>query len=109
MEFKETIKLAEDIIQRFEKVENKPWKAEASMIELSKQVGQLANEIMICEKYYCPGMKKDSTPIKEKIEDELADIFYSIIRIAKHYNIDLEKAHLKARQGEDEFLKKQNA
>ncbi len=109
MKFKEAIKLAEDIIERFKKVEGKPWEAEASMIELSKQVGHLANEIMICEKYYCPGMKRNSIPIKEKIEDELADIFFSVIRIAKHYNIDLEKAHLDQLKEADEFLKKQGA
>jgi NTP pyrophosphatase (non-canonical NTP hydrolase) len=105
MEFKEIIKLAEDIIERFRKVEGKPWNAEASMIELTKQVGHLADEIMKIEKYYPENMRnKDYNP-KEKIGDELADILYGLIRIAKYYNIDLEKAHIKARKGEDEFLK----
>ncbi len=35
---------------------------------------------------------------KKQIADELADILYSIIRIADYYNINLEKAHLEARK-----------
>ena len=105
MEFKEAIKLAEDIIERFKKVEGKPWNAEASVIELTKQIGHLANEIMKTEKYYPEIMRKDDSNQKEKIGDEIADILFSLIRIAKYYNIDLEEAHIKARKGENEFLK----
>lgn len=108
MSFKEAIKLAEEINERFEKIEGKPWKAEGSMIELQKQVGELARLIMTYENYYFSNRDKvdkyyDTS--KEKIGDELADILYAIIRIARYYNIDLEEAHIKARKAEDEFLK----
>ena len=77
-------------------------------IELQKQVGELSKLIMVHEKYYF--FERDKTDKqyesdKDKIADELADIFYAVIRLAKYYNIDLEEAHIKARKSEDDFLK----
>jgi NTP pyrophosphatase (non-canonical NTP hydrolase) len=108
LSFREAINLAEGIIKRFESVEGRKWGAEGALIELQKQVGELAKLIMVYERYYFQEIDKfdkkyEST--KEKIGDELADIFYAIIRIAKHYGIDLEKSHIEARKDEDEFLK----
>lgn len=106
--FEEAIKLAEEIIERFEKIEGKEWGAEASLIELQKQVGELSKLIMVYENYYFPDrgkVDKCYNASKEKIGDELADTLYAIIRIAKHYKIDLEEAYIKAREAEDKFLK----
>ncbi len=102
MSFQEAIELAEGIIERFEKIEGKPWGAEGSLIELQKQVGELSKLIMTQEKYYFSDRYEAG---KEKIADELADVLYAIIRLAKHYEIDLEQAHIKARKAEDKFLK----
>ena len=102
------VQLAERIIERFEKIEQRSWGAEGAMIELQKQVGELAKLIMVQEKYYFDKRNELDPKYeanKEKIADELADILYAIIRLAKHYNIDLLDAHLKAREKEDEFLK----
>ena len=88
----------------------KEWGAEGAMIELQKQVGELAKYIMTAEKYY-PEKKfeKDHKyaydTLNANIGDELADILYAIIRIAKNYNINLEEAHIKAREAESKFLK----
>ncbi len=106
--FKEAVELTEGIIERFEKIEGRPWKAEGAFIELTKQVGELGRLLMVSEQYYFPDRDQldhqyEST--KEKIGDELADIFYAIIRIARHYDIDLLEAHVNARRIEDEFLK----
>jgi len=108
MEFKEAVILTENIIKRFEKIEGKPWGAEGSLIELQKQVGELSKLIMVNENYYFPSrdqIDKQYKVSKEKIEDELADILCAVIRLAKHYKIDLEKAHIEARKKEDNFLK----
>jgi len=108
MTFNEAIELAKGIVERFEKIEGKPWKSEGAFIELTKQVGELGKLIMNHEKYYFPDREKSDNRYessKEKIGDELADIFYAIIRISKHYDIDLLDAHIKARGDEDEFLK----
>lgn len=110
--FKEAILQAERIIERFEKIEGKPWKAEGAMIELSKQVGELAKLVMTKEKYYFQEREKIDAQYlatKEKIADELADVLYAVIRIARHYKIDLLEAHIKARQSEDAFLKSKGA
>ena len=108
MTFKEAIDLAVGIIKRFKKVEGKPWEINGSMIELSKQVGDLSRLVMSYEGYYPKNRDKIDKKYlanKEKISDELADLLFMVIRIADYYNIDLEKAHVKARKGEDKYLK----
>lgn len=107
MSFKDTIQHTEKIIKRFEKIEGKHWGAEGAVIELQKQVGELAKFVMVQEKYYFadrPKLDKQYETNKEKIGDELADILYAIIRIADHYGVDLVDAHIKARKAEDKFL-----
>lgn len=106
--FKKAMKIAEDIIDRFKKIEGKPWGVDGTMIELSKQVGELSKLIMVYEGYYFSNRDKDDlqyTSNKEKIGGELADILFAVIRLAKYYNIDLLKSHLKAREDEDNLLK----
>ena len=63
---------------------------------------------MVHEKYYFSERDKITKQYgsdKDKIADELADIFYAVIQLAKYYNIDLGEAHIKARKSEDDFLK----
>jgi len=106
--FNEAIDLVKRIIRRFEKIEGKPWGVEGTMIELSKQVGELSKLIMVYEEYYfldISKLDKQYEATKKKIADELADIFYAVIRLADYYDIDLLKAHLEARKEEDKFLK----
>jgi len=110
MDFKEAVEITEKIIERFEKIEGKPWGVEGAVIELSKQVRELSKLILMKEGYYFPNREKlDKQYVvdKDKIGDELADILFAVIRIAKHYDIDLLKAHIEARKKEDDFLKTQ--
>ncbi len=112
MTFEEAINLAKGIIKRFEKIEGKPWKIDGSMIELSKQVGDLSRLIMAYEGYYPKDrgqQDKQYLATKERIADELADLLFMVIRIADYYDIDLEKAHIAARKGEDKYLKSYGA
>lgn len=92
--FQKIIKLTQYVIKEFEKKEQKPWKAEGSLIELSKQVGDLARYVMVREKYYLPEREKELNyrGANKDIADELADIFYCVAKLAEHYNIDLEEA-----------------
>jgi len=96
--FKEIIQKTNSVIEAFWKVEQRSWGIEGNMIELTKQVGQLAKNVMTYEKYYLAKKKENrggSKASKDDIANELSDIFFMIIRIANHYKIDLEKAHLK--------------
>ncbi|NWF69344.1 MAG: hypothetical protein HXY40_09675 [Chloroflexi bacterium] len=105
---RETIALARRIRQRFQNIEGREWGVEGALIELMKQVGELAKYVLVAEHYY--GTERESQPYyqsdSDKIGDELADILYVIIRIADHYQIDLLDAYLQARKAEDEFLKR---
>lgn len=105
--FKEAIDLAKDRIHRMQKLEGKPWNAEGSFIELGKQLGDLARIIMKYENYYYQEdeNKTNNNELKQKLADELADLLYVIIRLSDHYDIDLEKAHIDAREKENSFLK----
>lgn len=108
MTFNKLVELTRKIIKRFEKIEGKPWGIEGSMIELSKQVGDLSRLVMPQEGYYPKDRGDDDsqyTATKEKIADELSDILFMVIRIADYYEINLEKAHKNALGDADEYLK----
>ena len=101
--FKEMQEMYEGIVQRFSQIELQEWKAEGAMIELSKQVGELAKQVMIKEKYYA--LTEEVTDVDERLGNEMADVIAQVMRLAMHYNIDLEKAFIEAREDEDNYLK----
>ncbi len=101
--FLEMQEMYHGIVKRFQKIELQDWKAEGAMIELSKQVGELAKQVMIKEKYYAlTGMVTD---VDQRLGNEMADVIAQVIRLASYYDIDLEKAFVQAREDEDRYLK----
>ncbi len=105
--FQEVIEQTKQVIQRFEKIEGKPWGINGAMIELSKQVGQLSALIMMQEQYYPKDRDADQPQYavtQEKIADELSDILLIIIRIADIYKINLEAAHTDALEVAKKYL-----
>ena len=90
------------IVERFNKIELQDWKAEGAMIDLSKQVGELAKQVMIKEKYYA--LTGEVPDVDEKLGNEMADVIAQVMRLAEYYNIDLEKALIEAREDEDRYL-----
>lgn len=92
--FSALVKQTNEMINKFQDVEQKPWGVEGAMIELSKQVGDLAKMVMVAEKYYLQsrGSNKEYEASPKKIADELFDIWFCIIRIANYYKIDLEES-----------------
>jgi NTP pyrophosphatase (non-canonical NTP hydrolase) len=100
--FQDLIGITRKVIAAFDRVERRPWTIEATTIELMKQTGDLARRIMQQEHYYLPDrdQRPDYQTTVDDIGDELADILYCVIRIAEHYQIDLEAAHIRARRRE---------
>ncbi len=90
------------IVRRFSKIELQEWKAEGAMIELSKQVGELAKQVMIKEKYYA--LEGEELEIDQRLGNEMADVIAQVIRLADYYKIDLERAFIEAREDEDRYL-----
>ena len=96
--FQEIVKKTLEVVKKFEEVKQRKWGIEGNMIELSKQVGELAKNVMMLENYYLANRwqePKYKDASKEEIANELTDILFIIIRIADLYGIDLEKTHLK--------------
>jgi len=94
--FQEIYEKSVEVVEMFRKVEKREWGAEGCMIELSKQIGELAKNVMVYENYYLPA--RDNDPryqcTKEDIVHELADVLFIIIKLAHHYKVDLEKKYL---------------
>lgn len=107
--FEDLVAITRRVIAAFDAAERRPWSIEATMIELMKQTGDLAKHVMVTEHYYLED--RDRTLVyhtsTENIADELADILYCLIRVAEHYHIDLEQAHLEARRKELRYLGQQ--
>lgn len=104
--FQELIEITRKVIAAFDAAEQRPWSIETITIELMKQIGDLSKHIMTFEGYYLPDRASDPAYATDKdaIADELADILYCLIRVAEHYHIDLEQAHLQARRKEMDYL-----
>lgn len=107
MDFEEVLELSRKVEREFQLIENKPWTVETQVIELSKQVGDLCKVVLNGEGYYLLDRKEKRGYIadKENIANELADIFHQLIKISDYYDIDLLKAHIEAREGEERYIK----
>lgn len=101
--FAEMEDMYKEVVKRFNKIELQEWKAEGAMIELAKQVGELAKQVMIKERYYA--LEGDVLDVDERLGNEMADVIAQVMRLADYYRIDLEKAFIEAREDEDRYLK----
>lgn len=100
--FSEMQEMYRETVKRFNKIELQDWKAEGAMIELSKQVGELAKQVMIKEKYYA--LTDEVPDVGERLGNEMADVIAQVMRLADYYKIDLEKAFVEAREDENHYL-----
>lgn len=105
--FEDSINDIKKTINRFQKIEGRPWGVEGAVIELAKQVGQLSALVMNREGYYYSDRDKEDSKYSstnDEIADELADIMFAVVRIAEHYGINLQSTNIKTREDEDKFL-----
>lgn len=101
--FAEMEDMYKGVVKRFNMIELQEWRAEGAMIELTKQVGELAKQVMIKEKYYA--LEGEVFNVDERLGNEMADVIAQIMRLADYYKINLEKAFIEAREDEDRYLK----
>lgn len=101
--FAEMEDMYKEVVKRFSKIELQEWKAEGAMIELTKQVGELAKQVMIKERYYA--LEGEVLDVDERLGNEMSDVVAQIMRLADYYKIDLERAFIEAREDENRYLK----
>ena len=75
--FAEMVDMYKEVVKRFNKIELQEWKAESAMIELTKQVGELAKQVMIKERYYA--LKGEVLDVDERLGNEMADVVAQIM------------------------------
>lgn len=79
---KETIKVASKIPNK------KRWSVYNNFAAMVEEVGELGNAIQVTEGF------KSKKRKRSEIADSLCDILYELFRIAKWYNVDLDKEYL---------------
>lgn len=88
MELSEIVARTREITSLFDELVGE-WDIKVMMTELTGEVGTLADSIMIHEGYRPRRNEKDVIDL----EDDIVDILFMLIRIADHYDIDLEDAY----------------
>jgi hypothetical protein len=88
--FADLVSMNRHVVAAFQERERRAWGVEVSMVELPKQVGDLARAIMSAERYYLEDRDQQPAyiPNRARIADEIADILYCILRIADHYGLE---------------------
>lgn len=79
---KETIKVALKMPKK------KEWRVHNNFAAMVEEVGELGNAIQVKEGF------KSKKRKKSEIADSLCDILYELFRIAKWYEVDLDKEYL---------------
>jgi NTP pyrophosphatase (non-canonical NTP hydrolase) len=70
--------------------EEKQYKTRTPLVYcgfLLTDLGELVEQVMAHEKY------RDGEDVKAKIEHELADCLWALLMLAKHLDVDIEKAY----------------
>lgn len=102
----EALSLSRKVERGFAEVNHRTWGVEASGLELTKQVGDLSKRILMYERYYHRQREihPEYASSHNAIANELADVLHAVFRIADHYGIDLQAAHVRARRNELAYI-----
>ena len=82
-------KRSKKVLEEFGKIRSKKWTPEAMLVDLTEEVGELANSILVKEGF------KNKKRAKADLMDSICDILFDLYMIAEHYGIDVEKEYLK--------------
>ena len=101
----------QDLIQRtaelqelFRKIENRPWTINTFAIELTAEVGTLADGIMI--KDVSSKLRSGQKPVN--LEDAICDVLFVVFMIADYYEINIEQSYLSMIDSTRRKLKAEN-
>jgi len=87
MKVADMIRITREVTSLFDEEVGK-WDIPVMVTELVGEVGTLADSIMMKERY---------RPLRDgdhiDLEDDIVDVLFMLIRIADHYEIDLESAY----------------
>jgi NTP pyrophosphatase (non-canonical NTP hydrolase) len=87
MEVSKLIEMTRETTGLFDKAVGK-WDISVMVTELMGEVGTLADSVMIREGYR---PARNGEPID--LEDDIVDVMFMLMRIADHYDIDVESAY----------------
>jgi NTP pyrophosphatase (non-canonical NTP hydrolase) len=87
MEISDMVQMTREVTRMFDK-DVGTWDIPIMVTELVGEVGTLADSVMIKERYRRPRNEEHID-----LEDDIVDVMFMLIRIADHYNIDLESAY----------------
>lgn len=87
MELNEIQKLASEIVDKLDKKFDVKRDAQLNLSQLTEELGELAKEVNLKK-------LRKRTPEKKNLEDEFADVFLQLAKLADSFNIDLDKAVL---------------
>lgn len=99
MTLSKLIELTYSTIQRFEGINHRKWGVEAMIAELTSEVGTLADSIMILE-----GYRQKRSGQETDLNDDICDILFILLYIARHYNINFEAAYKRMLEKTNEKL-----
>ncbi len=88
------------VLAEFEKTRAKKWTPEAMLADLTEEVGELANSILVKEGF------KNKKRQKADLVDSICDSLFDLYMIAEYYGVDVEKEYLKVLQQLKERIRK---
>lgn len=92
------------IFNKYTKTGTVKWTYEIALLDLQYQLGSLTKRVMqLQNKRHKENLSEKE--IKDKIADELADIFAETLFIAKELKVDLDKAFNKMLESDDKKIK----
>jgi NTP pyrophosphatase (non-canonical NTP hydrolase) len=87
MEVKEYQKLIAEIVNKIDKKHNVERTSQLNISQLVEELGELAKEVN-------RENLRNEKPEKKDLEDEFADVLILLIKLADHFDVDIEKAVL---------------
>jgi NTP pyrophosphatase (non-canonical NTP hydrolase) len=89
MQISDMVERTREVTALFDEVVPRTWGIEAMMVELVGEVGTLADEIMLQE-----GYRRTRSADRLRLEDEVVDVLFMLVRVADYYGIDLDEAYV---------------